>query len=225
MTAPAIAQQIRTALEAISRSNLEDPRLDEVLSLATQLTDTMKLFFSSMDQSVYGEFRYIAQYIQRTRDEIAALRPNSLIEERIPTAGAELDAVVKDTETATEKLMQEAENVLTLEPGDDPDGYKAAVDDAMMRMMEACSFQDLTGQRVSKVVTTITHIEERLSQFAVVMGVTDADVEKSEKDQWREENLLNGPAIGGPVVAQDTIDALFGDEDQADQGAVDKLFD
>ncbi|MCG8441122.1 MAG: protein phosphatase CheZ, partial [Caulobacterales bacterium] len=127
---------------------------------------------------------------------------------------------------ATDSIMEEAETLMSAEPADLA-AYKAEVDAAMTRMIEACSFQDITGQRVKKVVTTLTHIEERIDRFANVMGVHDAAPVTTEKDEWSKSNLLNGPQIDGPAVDQDAIDALFDNEDASglDQSDIDSLFD
>ena len=94
------------------------------------------------------------------------------------------------------------------------------------KIYEACSFQDITGQRIKKVVDTLTHIEQRLERFASVMGVEDAELEETLEDKRKRENLLNGPALNGPEVAQDDIDALFGTEGASmDQSDLDALFD
>jgi chemotaxis protein CheZ len=100
----------------------------------------------------------------------------------------------------------------------------------MMTIIEACSFQDLAGQRVSKVVTSLRHVEDRVSRFADVMGVRDADQvsEETAEEKRARELLLNGPAIGGPETSQDDIDAMFADAAPAsdlDQGSIDSLFD
>ena len=42
------------------------------------------------------------------------------------------------------------------------ENYVESINDACMRIFEACSFQDITGQRITKVVSTLTYIEERL---------------------------------------------------------------
>jgi len=227
MPATNVATRIREALNDIKAADLDDPRLMEVLGLAENLVESMKLFFGSLDTSIHSEFRHIALYIARTRDEIAALRPNDIRESRLPTAGAELEAVVNDTEKATETIMSLAEEIMSLEP-DNLEHYKAQVDEKMMGMIEACSFQDITGQRISKVVSTLTHIEERVSRFSSVMGVLDAAEEDDEKEQWRKDNMLNGPQIDGPATGQEAIDALFdGDisDEQLGQDAIDDLFD
>ncbi|WP_300528854.1 protein phosphatase CheZ, partial [Maricaulis sp.] len=213
----------------LKASDLQDAQIMEVLKLAHQLTDTMKLFFSSLDQSICQEFHYIADYISRTRDEIAALRPNDIKSERIPSAGAELEAVVTDTEKATETIMSAAESVLCDEEAD-YDAYRANVEAKMMEIIENCSFQDLAGQRVSKVVNSLRHVESRVARFAEVMGVHDADttVQETEEDKRAKDQLLNGPALNGPETSQDDIDAFFsgeGDAGALDQGSIDSLFD
>lgn len=232
MPAANVAAQVRTSLASLKASDLQDAQIMEVLKLAHQLTDTMKLFFSSLDQSICQEFNYIADYISRTRDEISALRPNDIKSERIPSAGVELEAVVGDTEKATETIMSAAEAVLC-EDATDYDEYRANVEARMMTIIEACSFQDLAGQRVSKVVNSLRHVESRVSRFAEVMGVRDADGYETEEEKAEkaraEKNLLNGPAVGGPETSQDDIDAMFADagEDVADldQSSIDNLFD
>lgn len=222
MPAAEVAARVRESLKSVKAADLKDAQLMEVLRLAQQLTDTMQMFFGSLDQSIHAEFNDIAAYIARTRDEIAQLRPNDIKERRIPVAGAELEAVVGDTERATESIMTEAEAVMALS-ADDPAAYKAEVDAAMTRVIEACAFQDLAGQRVSKVVTSLRHIEQRVARFAATMGVHDAEAteeERAEADR-RHKLHLNGPAMGGPETGQDDVDALMG----MDQDAIDALFD
>lgn len=222
MPAAEVAARVRESLRSVKAADLKDAQLMEVLRLAQQLTDTMQMFFGSLDQSIHAEFNDIAAYIARTRDEIAQLRPNDIKERRIPVAGAELEAVVGDTERATESIMSEAEAVMALSAAD-PAAYKAEVDAAMTRVIEACAFQDLAGQRVSKVVTSLRHIEQRVSRFAATMGVHDAEAtedERAETDRRRKLHL-NGPAMGGPETGQDDVDALMG----MDQDAIDALFD
>jgi len=210
MPAANVASQVRESLANLKASDLEDAQIMEVLKLANQLTDTMKLFFSSLDQSICNEFNYIADYISRTRDEISALRPNDITAERIPSAGQELEAMIGDTERATEAIMTEAESLLC-DDEEDFDKYRANVEARMMAIIEACSFQDLAGQRVSKVVTSLRHVESRVSRFAEVMGVHDTGKTHTEtnEEQRAREQLLNGPAIGGPETSQDDIDAMF----------------
>ncbi len=225
MPAPEVATKVRDAITALKGADLKDPRLGEVLNLASQMSEAMQMFFSSIDRTLFDEMRYISSYIQRTRVEISNLRPNDLSEDRIPGAGAELHAVVQHTAEATNLIMAVAEDLMAADTSD-PAAYQSFVSDKMMEIFEACTFQDITGQRIRKVVDTLTHIEQRLERFASVMGVEDAELEETLEDKRKRENLLNGPALNGPEVAQDDIDALFGTEGASmDQSDLDALFD
>jgi chemotaxis protein CheZ len=223
MPTPEVAQQVRQALSALQGADLKDPRLGEVLTLASQMSEAMQAFFGALDKTLYGELRYISSYIQRTKQEIAALRPNDIREDRIPSAGIELDAVVQHTAEATNRIMSCAEEIMSADPSDA--GYADLVNDRVLAIFEACTFQDITGQRIRKVVDTLEHIESRIMRFAEVMGVDDAEAEETEKDKRKKELLLNGPALNGPEVQQDAIDALFGDDAKVGQDAIDALFD
>lgn len=227
MATPEVVIRVKEALSKLKDADLKDPRLGEVLSLASQMSDAMMAFFGSMDSSLYGELRYLSAYIQRTRTEIAALRPNDIKNDGIPTAGAELEAIVANTADATHVIMNAAEAVMSADASD-AQAYQAMVCDKMMEIFEACSFQDITGQRVKKVVETLAHIESRIDRFAQVMGVEDAEVQMTEEEKRKKDLLLNGPALNGPEVAQDDIDAMFAGEgggSAMDQDALDALFD
>ncbi len=208
MSAAEAAQKIRTAIDTLKASGVRERPLVEVLDLSHQMADAMKTFFGSLDRSIIGEFKYLADFIQKARDEISGLQANDIKDTRIPGASVELDAVVRDTERATETIMSEAEGLMNAEPAD-LELYKAEVGAAMLRIFEACSFQDLTGQRIKKVISTLRHIEERVTQFSDALGVIDTAKPESEADQRNRAQLLNGPAINGPVTSQDDIDALF----------------
>lgn len=224
MPSPAAAAKIRGAIDELRKADLREKPLVEVLALSHQMADAMHAFFGSLDRSIHNEFRYIADFIQKARNEIAELQPNDIRNRRIPGASVELDAVVRDTEAATSLIMTEAETLLCL---DEPDAaaYRARVEAALLRMIEACSFQDLTGQRVRKVITTLRHIEERVAQFASALGVNDAEREETPEERRQRELLLNGPAINGPETRQADIDAMFGQAARpVSQSDIDALF-
>ena len=77
--------------------------------------------------------------------------------------------------------------------------------------MEACSFQDITGQRVNKIGKTIRYIQDRI---VAMIGIWDTEAfidlpVKEEKPQNNGEALLNFPALGNERLSQNDIDALF----------------
>jgi chemotaxis protein CheZ len=208
MPSSEVATRVRDTLKALKNTNLDDPRLGEVLALASQMSEAMQAFFGSIDLTLHDELKYISSYIKQTRTEISNLRPNDLSNDQIPGAGAELHAVVKHTAEATNVIMAAAEQVMAADTSNER-VYQDFVSSKMMEIFEACTFQDITGQRIKKVVDTLDHIERRLERFAEVMGVEDAAVVETDTDRRKRENILNGPALNGPEVAQDTIDAMF----------------
>jgi chemotaxis regulatin CheY-phosphate phosphatase CheZ len=185
-----------------------EPKLINLMQQSEALVALMRGFFQQLDKRRSEEFRIIAGYIAKAKEEIREMRPHDISHERIPTAGAELEAITRDTENATHAIMNSAEAIMGMESSDT--AYKAAVDDEIMKIFEACSFQDITGQRVSKVVNVLKQIEERVGRLANTLGVEDsAPTELSAEEKRRRDLLLNGPAIGGPETRQDAIDAMF----------------
>jgi chemotaxis protein CheZ len=167
-------------------------------------------------EELYRDCRDLARYIARARGEIAHFRPEEMKTEKLPRAGKELDAIVKATEEATNTIMEAAEEIMGGEV-DDPNAYKTMVDDACMRIFEACSFQDITGQRVNKVVETIKYVEERLHALQNAWGPDLGDAPALGAENADEEAaLLNGPALEGEGVAQDDVDAILGNSHDKD---------
>ena len=189
-----------------------DVSLSDVVALAEITAESLQTFFSTMDASVYRELREIAEYIQAMKQEIGALQANDLKETRIPAAGQELSAIVQATETATHTIMECAETLMGADPSN-PAAYKALVEEKMLVVFEACSFQDITGQRIAKVIETLQHIEERVSRFASAMRAEDSAGALSEHERARAERrkrlLLHGPQLAGQGIAQGEVDTLM----------------
>ncbi len=209
MSAPKHAA-IRKAANNLRKKG--DISLVDVLTLAEASIHSMKTFIDSLDSTIYKEFREIANYIQKTKQEIGHLQAHDLKSKHIPEAGHELSVVVTTTEEATTKIMECAEEILDADTSD-VKAYKELVDGKVMEIFEACSFQDLTGQRISKVIETLENIETRVGRFASAIGADDSKEPVSEKEakrnQRKKDLILNGPALEGQGVSQDEIDALL----------------
>jgi chemotaxis protein CheZ len=169
----------------------------------------------------------LAAFINEAKAEIAALRPEQVKEEFLPNATNELDAIVQATRDATNRIMDSAEAISQVAgnlPGDD----KNNVMDAVNAIFEACSFQDITGQRIAKVVTTLTVIEQRIERMMATLNGTSVagdfndelptgwvtggskqrDIDSMFGDASKDSNL-QGPAATGKGVSQADIDKLF----------------
>lgn len=166
------------------------------------------------------ELDAITGSIQRTKQEIATLHSRSP-SGHVPSVTDELGAVVSGTETATNSILAAAEEIdeLTAKLSTCLSGSDAElaqrISDRVITIFEACNFQDITGQRISKVVNSMKFIEERVTQMAQIWGGLESfnDVDAFQiPPREGDEALLNGPALEGDPTrtSQDAIDALFG---------------
>lgn len=220
--------------ERRSRSGDTDRILSAVGDLKEALTKTVTT--PSLDV-LRRELETMASSIAQTRREIAAIRPEGPGNNRIVKATEELDFVVRSTERATSEILSAAERILEIVVELKAKGVNDPLCDELdahgTNLMTACSFQDLTGQRMSKVVNTLRYLETRVNAMIEIWGITadDAAGLPDTVAQGRPDaHLLNGPAREGEGVAQDDIDRLLeGDAlpptgQPASQDDIDALF-
>ncbi|WP_085900779.1 protein phosphatase CheZ [Kiloniella majae] len=171
------------------------------------------------NHKLLAEIGSVASYIHDMKTQLASLRPDEIKSDFLPTAADELDAIVGATEQATHNILSAME---TLEEVSEKLGDAALTDkvnDAVTQVYEACSFQDITGQRISRVVNALQHVEIKVDKLLGAFGGeeflpdnTDSKATPKRADgvERPDEDLLNGPQLPGEGVSQDDIDALMG---------------
>ena len=95
----------------------------------------------------------------------------------------------------------------------------------MIGVFEACAFQDITGQRISKVVGALNAIDARVTSFVERLRIgesDDAPIEETAEDRRKRDLILHGPQHKGEGVSQDDVDIMLSGSAQDD---IDKLFD
>ncbi|GAB4537016.1 MAG: protein phosphatase CheZ [Roseibium sp.] len=167
------------------------------------------------------ELDAIYEAIAQTKKEIATLHQTTGSEgEEMTRVTNELDAVVIGTEGATETILSAAEfidetaNTLSARVAEDDTGLTSDIQEKVVEIFEACNFQDLTGQRITKVVGTLRFVEDRIIQMMDIWGGIESfkDIEAEQRKQREgDDALLNGPSLESDVdvATQDDIDALF----------------
>lgn len=197
--------------------------LNDVMHLAEVMSGSMYDFLSTVQPAVTEELTAIAKEITRMKEEISNLRANDMTGSKIPDAGRELDAIVEATEDATNTIMEAAEEIMGADTSD-TEAYQELVSNKMISIFEACTFQDITGQRISKVVETLRFIDERVASFIERLRIPedlDAAIEETDNDRRKRELILHGPQHKGEGVSQNDIDAML----NGGQADIDKLFD
>ena len=199
--------------DRLKENRAKSMSLTDVIGVAELLTSSLQPLLRQIDSTIHTELRSILLRIEGLRKEIAKVRADDISDHKIPEMGRELSAIVEATEGATNNIMEAAEAVMDYS-GDNLEEYQTLVSDKMMHVFEACSFQDLTGQRVTKIVETVEIIEERINLLCEMLDMsgTDEEIPKeelSEKEKRKKDLLLNGPALKGEGVNQSAIDELF----------------
>jgi chemotaxis protein CheZ len=172
-------------------------------------------------QKLKIELDLIHNAISRTKREIAVLHGKSFDGQEMAKVNGELGAVVGGTEHATQQILEAAEAIdqaaSAMAKVNSPEQQKILgeeIQERVISIFEACNFQDLTGQRITKVMTTMRFIEQHINAMMEIWGGVDAIrahapaiVDTREGDA----KLLNGPKLDGDVghASQDDIDALF----------------
>ena len=190
------------------------------LSEARTMLDTYRAQIEQCEK-LKVELDLIHDAIDRTKREIATLHGKSFDGGEMAKVNGELGAVVGGTEQATQQILEAAESIdqaaSALSKVDSVDQQKRLADDIQERVIsifEACNFQDLTGQRISKVMNTMKFIEQHINAMMDIWGGVDAiKAHAAPIVDTRDEDakLLNGPKLNGDVghASQDDIDALF----------------
>jgi chemotaxis protein CheZ len=172
-------------------------------------------------QKLKVELDLIHDAITRTKREIAVLHGKSFNGEEMAKVTGELGAVVGGTEEATQQILEAAEAIdnaaTALSKVTSPDQQKLLSEEIQERVVsifEACNFQDLTGQRINKVMTTMKFIENHITVMMDIWGGVDAIKAHAPAivdDREGDDRLLNGPKLEGDEghASQNDIDALF----------------
>ncbi|MGH6797232.1 MAG: protein phosphatase CheZ, partial [Roseiarcus sp.] len=161
------------------------------------------------DAGLYRDLESLADYIQSAKREIAALRPDDIRERHIPMATDELDAVIDATAEATGAILDAAETIERI-AGDIPGETGTEIRQIVTRIYEASNFQDITGQRITKVVRTLKHIEHKIDAMLAVFGAAVPRPQRAAAAAGSDgDHLLHGPQLPADANRQDEIDAIL----------------
>jgi chemotaxis protein CheZ len=214
---------IRTQMAGFGHSRDGSTEAAEITREVAESQALLETYRAQIEQceKLKVELDLIHDAINRTKREIATLHGKSFDGQEMAKVNGELGAVVGGTEQATQQILEAVEAIdqaaTALSKNISPDQQKLLSEEIQERVVaifEACNFQDLTGQRISKVMSTMKFIEQHIYTMMDIWGGVDAIkahaapiVDTREGDA----KLLNGPKLDGDVghASQDDIDALF----------------
>jgi chemotaxis protein CheZ len=191
------------------QERLAPPDSALVGEVVSEVLASMQGDLTAPEASLLAEVEELGRIIAAAKAEIAELRVEDITEQQIPSATDELDAIVAHTASATEQILESCET-LDRVAGSMTGGPAAALQSATTRIYEACSFQDITGQRITKVVSTLHAIETKVAQIIASFGPHGARVRQealppAEPPPPAGDNPpMHGPQL--PVNAMDHRD-------------------
>lgn len=198
--------------QALDKNAVSWPR-EDVENIIREVLESLEGDVTASHIKLFQELESLAKCIADTKSELAAIRPDEIRSKHLPQATDELDAIVGATEEATGSIMDACEHIEEMAGKMDEETSTQLVDN-VTKIYEACSFQDITGQRVTKVVKALKVIEQKIDRLLHAFGEELAEIiehmgdhEESQDDE--EAALLNGPQLKGDAIDQDEVDKLF----------------
>lgn len=214
----AVRSELESRLKALAQDESGvDPQ--EISATVESVMSTVEGDLSAVNLKLYAEVEALSRYIDEAKQELTELRPDEIRDQHLPKATDELEAIVGATEQATNTILESMETLEEVaENLEEQTGDK--VTGAVTQVYEACNFQDITGQRITKVVKALQEIENKVDQMLEAFGEEAArqrreSRQESESDKpseagaSSEAELLNGPSDDDESVSQEDIDRLL----------------
>jgi len=176
------------------------------------------------DQAWEGDLRddiiVIARSIVDVKKQILDLKLPESSRDRIDEANSELDEVVRATETATHQILEANEGITaTLEALKEADCAPLhreaiqSIEAECTNILMASSFQDITSQRIKKVVAALFFVEYKINEIASNIGIEGGRLRPEGPGPRQDDpdrHLMQGPASpDSKTIDQDSIDSLF----------------
>jgi len=160
------------------------------------------------ESALLAELESLGRMVAAAKEEIAAMRVENVDATHLPAATDELDEVVRSTADAANEILDVCEALETLQPRLDAEAAEV-VGGCVTRIYEACGFQDITGQRIGKVVNALKEIERRVRDTTGRYAPSAALPARHAPARTEGERLANGPQAAASASSQADIDALL----------------
>lgn len=206
---------------------LDVPR-ETVVRLAKYLVDYVEFKES---EGLYQELGKLARFILENQKVLNGTNITGITENDIPETSNQLEGILETTEKATNQILTSTESLLealnTLKKEINPpstidrgliEAFISNTQNELMKILSACNFQDLTGQRIQKIVSLIKNIEEKILDLIVRYDLRKREIESGLPPQSHlgskspsSIQLLQGPQRKEEAFSQNDIDSLLSD--------------
>jgi chemotaxis protein CheZ len=166
-------------------------------------------------QKLKAELALLHDTIARNKRELAAMIGDGG-DRRMTRAAGELGAAVEGMEKCTVKILKSTEAIdetaralAASQKNDYERGLTQDIQDHVVKIYEACNFQDLGGQRIGNVIATLNMIEDQVA--AMLDRGKPPAASALAAEPAAEQYLINGPRLDGAAghQSQSDIDMMF----------------
>lgn len=142
----------------------------------------------------------LCRSVLRGRKVLDPLLDPSFRTDRLNRAHDEQKTAIGEMELAVDRIMSAVEKIAEIDFSD-VDAARQQTSACCDEIMEACCFQDITGQRLTFVTETLGEVGRSLDCLA--------SGRPSAPSSAAPAGLLNGPALPGNGMEQDAADRLL----------------
>ena len=206
--------------------------LQELLAAARGMAEGN--FYQTVNVRARGVVGELAAYINQTMRNLQTLDPTVKNSSReIPKVAEHLTEIIRTTEDATNRVLEQAEHLVEeqakVEQGlsratellhhlpnaptllaclnalEDVKTVQRQTQGRAMDIMSAMEFQDMTTQKIQKLITLVAEVEARLLQLLVMFRIEDAAAEGGPSDPILENCARNESALCDQSVVDDLL--------------------
>lgn len=161
---------------------------------------------SRLPGDIYSEIKEICNVVKEIQQETSGIMYNR----KMADTTAQLNDVLQSTENATNTILDAATAIKKISDGiNSSQEHKPQIENHVNAIYEACTFQDITGQRIQRVLKHMSLLEERLIKLSKTAKVSAENPSPSTPDDVENSALTNGPALTADTPSQADIDKLF----------------
>ena len=170
-----------------------------------------------INNEIYSTVKSIMDTLVSTKDELKAI--SELAQERDVDGFTDVEdtlvAIVNDTERATNVILDNVDKITEAIDNNASPNEHEKLNDYIQRVATdiilACSFQDITGQRIQKIVDVINEVDTKIHFIESKLSNNSTHLTEYSREDQKRRGLLNGPALpnSDSSVTQNDIDDLF----------------
>lgn len=192
------------AMQEQNKGIIDMNNLDDIIK---QFLDILSPHIVNKEkQDIYHQIELISAKFLSLKKDISNISNEILDHNFIPNINMELRSVVTQTEKSVTGILDVSDEISELASKVTDPQIKTELMIKATRILELSNFQDLTGQRIQKIIHHLSEIESIMFKM---LHALRPEAKLRTKVLSADELLVNGPQGDDNTPSQDDIDALF----------------